>query len=1115
MKPNFALTLSFETIGLLHRTSRGWMPIGEVPTDSPDLAEALSYLRSSALGLSTQGMTCKIVLPASEILYTEVACASDDPEMQLAAVRTALDGMTPYPVDDLVFDVAGEAPRLQVAVTARETLDQAEAFAVEHRFNPVSLVALPPEGRFAGEPFFGETAAADGLLTGDSAVERDSDPLVVVTQAQGRDGGGRPGRKGNRAERRAAAAAVSAEARPVPAEPQAALTLADVTAVPPAEPPAADPPVASDTAPEGGADGALAAEAVAPEAVAIGAAATEAVAPEMAVPDVAELAQNVPDHAEPEPQVASVASPDAAPTPAATEAAPPDDPNPEQAGVTADPTPLPPAPVEMPDPEDAAPDADPVPPIAAAPVPSPVEDLTPSDAADEEPVEAEAPFIEVEGDPEMPADLPLRVAPPPPPPEAPKLGAMPAFSSRRRETPTSEPKVAAPEPAPDAATEPAPAPSLLASDPPPAAPRLRPDTFDPPAPLKPRAAPPALDSAPAAPRGPAIGPAAAPATPSPAIKPATGPTARTTGDLLSGVSVLASAAQPVSKIPAALRAPGAAGPRGDDPGRKPARGKVAPPSGQATAALPAGKRPSGKVQVLDQSAMAGRPPNASPLRPPVKPVGGKPRYLGLVLTGILLLFLAVVAAWSSMVLSRRGDDTAETRVVELPPPEAEATPLAPPAPVEVSAGDPAAAPEPTPPVPAPQIAPEPDAETASDIAEAADLPQPESEPVAAAEPEPEAATPPPAAAAAQQGAQTRPLPRPGETAGSEIQLSALDAPPPAFDALALPTVAATPDTAPAAPMAPPPEGTTYTFDDQGRIAATERGVVTPDGVWLIAARPPLIPPPRPTSTEAASTEPAAAAPAAVEAAVAEAAAAPGEPVAAASAFQPDAQVNARRPRARPDGLVRPADPPAQQAEDDAALPGSVDTRLALLRPRARPAAILTDAPARASDSDAASLVLAASQAPPAATVFAGASPLAVPISRRPATRPQDFSKAVAAAVAAATAATPAPAPAARAPEPEDEAEPEPVASPAPRIPTKADVARQATFANAINLSKLNLIGIYSTSSSRYALVRTSTGRYSKVNVGDRLDGGQVVAITGSEVRYQKGGRVVALTMPKG
>lgn len=85
----------------------------------------------------------------------------------------------------------------------------------------------------------------------------------------------------------------------------------------------------------------------------------------------------------------------------------------------------------------------------------------------------------------------------------------------------------------------------------------------------------------------------------------------------------------------------------------------------------------------------------------------------------------------------------------------------------------------------------------------------------------------------------------------------------------------------------------------------------------------------------------------------------------------------------------------------------------------------------------------------------------------------------------------------------------------PRIPSTANVARQATVANAINLRQINLIGVYGKPSSRRALVRLSNGRYQKVQVGDRLDGGRVAAIGDSELRYSKNGRNVVLDMPDG
>ncbi|WP_171168572.1 hypothetical protein [Ruegeria sp. HKCCA0370] len=85
---------------------------------------------------------------------------------------------------------------------------------------------------------------------------------------------------------------------------------------------------------------------------------------------------------------------------------------------------------------------------------------------------------------------------------------------------------------------------------------------------------------------------------------------------------------------------------------------------------------------------------------------------------------------------------------------------------------------------------------------------------------------------------------------------------------------------------------------------------------------------------------------------------------------------------------------------------------------------------------------------------------------------------------------------------------------APKIPSTASVARQATIDNAINLRRLNLIGVYGTPANRRALVRLPSGRYKKLKVGDRLDGGKVIAISDSELRYQKKGRNVTLAMPR-
>jgi type IV pilus biogenesis protein PilP len=122
-----------------------------------------------------------------------------------------------------------------------------------------------------------------------------------------------------------------------------------------------------------------------------------------------------------------------------------------------------------------------------------------------------------------------------------------------------------------------------------------------------------------------------------------------------------------------------------------------------------------------------------------------------------------------------------------------------------------------------------------------------------------------------------------------------------------------------------------------------------------------------------------------------------------------------------------------------------------------------------------------------------ATPQAVAASLKPQPRPENFQRIVRQAPQQSAAA----------------------ATVAPRIPSSASVARSATDRNAINMRQVNLIGVYGSPSNRRALVRLSNGRYQKVQVGDRMDGGRVSAIGDSELRYNKRGRDVVLRMPKG
>ena len=177
MKPKFALDLSHEGINLLHRRKGGWSLMGTVDLDDPEMGAHLADLRRRAAALESGGLTCKIIIPNSQVLYTTLEAPGPDDIAREVQIRSGLDGLTPYPVGELVFDWRAAGERARVAVLARETMDEAETFAVEHRFNPVSFVARPPAGEFSGEPFFGKTRAATKILGPTERVEPDASPV--------------------------------------------------------------------------------------------------------------------------------------------------------------------------------------------------------------------------------------------------------------------------------------------------------------------------------------------------------------------------------------------------------------------------------------------------------------------------------------------------------------------------------------------------------------------------------------------------------------------------------------------------------------------------------------------------------------------------------------------------------------------------------------------------------------------------------------------------------------------------------------------------------------------------------------------------------------------------
>lgn len=177
MKPRFALNLSEDGIGLFHRTQSGWTLVGEVALDDSRMSNTLAMLRNTAQGLEKGGVTTALVIPDSQIKYLTVAVKSDRANKQKQQVRAALEGATPYALDELVFDFEVVDGTAHVAAVARETLAEAEAFAADHEFKPVSFVAAPQTDDFPRAAFFGPTGSADQHLAKGEKLEHDTLPV--------------------------------------------------------------------------------------------------------------------------------------------------------------------------------------------------------------------------------------------------------------------------------------------------------------------------------------------------------------------------------------------------------------------------------------------------------------------------------------------------------------------------------------------------------------------------------------------------------------------------------------------------------------------------------------------------------------------------------------------------------------------------------------------------------------------------------------------------------------------------------------------------------------------------------------------------------------------------
>jgi hypothetical protein len=483
-------------------------------------------------------------------------------------------------------------------------------------------------------------------------------------------------------------------------------------------------------------------------------------------------------------------------------------------------------------------------------------------------------------------------------------------------------------------------------------------------------------------------------------------------------------------------------------------------------------------------------------RPP-QHVRGKPRYLGVMLTTLLVLFMIAVAAWATLfsdtgfgvfrsqpeppavqtapALPSTEDAQPEApRIAPTPAPETDAGRTGADAAPRTSQVDPAT-------LPAPKPVPQPEGLTDEDAAVLEALVDPGPEELAS-EPDPEDTTELELAALPEAATESADAPQlddvaryaatgiwsfapeqpdtPGVISLNDLYVASIDRTDLSQDAVALPPVdGLDSDISLAAVDSPTAPGVRFDLDERGLVRPTTAGTLNPDGVLIYLGRPAVVPPATPARVE------------------------------------PETELEALRkrlagfrPRLRPDDLVEKA--------ERSSLGGRSLAELSTLRPKLRPRSVQELAAEAEAEAETAQTPAEEDNGLSTATERAVAT---APV---PKDRPRNFAALV------------------RQSQRSDEARAGAAAGIAPRtvkpsIPSSASVARQATLENALNLREINLIGVYGTAADRRALVRLPSGRYKKVKVGDKVDGGEVIAIGDSELRYQKRGQNMTLRIPNG
>lgn len=179
MFPNAAISLSVDGITALLKADDGWRSIGQVPLDDPDLTGSLEALRLRAEAILGAPMRSKLIIPNDQIRFLEIDAVPEKISAGQTACAQALEGQTPYPINELRYDWTTTGTTTNIAAVAVETLTEAEAFATQYGLNPICFVGLPETGNLGTadlsiEPYFGTVKAAANLLDAQQRIDRET-----------------------------------------------------------------------------------------------------------------------------------------------------------------------------------------------------------------------------------------------------------------------------------------------------------------------------------------------------------------------------------------------------------------------------------------------------------------------------------------------------------------------------------------------------------------------------------------------------------------------------------------------------------------------------------------------------------------------------------------------------------------------------------------------------------------------------------------------------------------------------------------------------------------------------------------------------------------------------